>query len=90
MSTKPVAQAKTETNTDPRNPDFVVRARTGPSRKDWATVGVAWNRNNGEGISVKLNSIPIGGSWDGVLKVLPALAPFEDDSEGDLLEDSQR
>ena len=88
MSNKALAQTKLESSNDPRNPDYVVRARTGPAHKDWSTVGVAWNRNNGEGISVKLNSIPIGGSWDGILKVLPALAPYEDDSQGDLLEET--
>ena len=88
MSNKALPQTKPESSNDPRNPDYVVRARTGPARKDWSTVGVAWNSNNGEGISVKLNSIPIGGSWDGILKALPALASDEDDSQGDALEET--
>jgi len=63
-----------------RQPDFVVRAKTGPGRKDWATLGYAWRRDNGEGISVKLNSLPIGDHWNGTLKLLP---PFEEDSGDD-------
>ena len=60
-----------------RDPDYVVRAKTGPSARDWTTLGYAWNRDRGEGISVKLNALPIGTEWNGVLKLLPPLA--EDD-----------
>lgn len=68
-----------------RQPDFVVRAKTGPGRKDWSTVGSAWNRDNGEGISVKLHSIPIGPNWNGVLKLLqPYAADEAGDRQGDV------
>ncbi len=63
-----------------RQPDYVVRAKTGPGRKEWSTVGSAWNRDNGEGISVKLHSMPIGPHWNGVLKLLP---PYAADESGD-------
>lgn len=53
-----------------RDPDYTVRARNG---RGWMQVGVAWNRTNGKGLSIKLNSVPVG--FDGVLKVLP---PLED------------
>jgi hypothetical protein len=62
---------------DSRPPDYVVRAKTGPGNKEWSTVGSAWNRDNGEGISVKLNAIPIGEHWKGVLKLLPPYAADE-------------
>ena len=62
---------------DARVPDYVVRAKTGPGNKEWSTVGSAWNRDNGEGISVKLNAIPIGEHWKGVLKLLPPYAADE-------------
>ena len=60
-----------------RPPDYVVRAKTGPGNKEWSTVGSAWNRDSGEGISVKLNAIPIGEHWKGVLKLLPPYAADE-------------
>ena len=65
---------------EPRQPDFVVRAKTGPGTKDWATVGYAWRREHGEGFSVKLNTVPIGNFWDGKLKLLP---PFDDEAAGE-------
>jgi len=63
-----------------RQPEFVVRAKTGPGRKDWATIGYAWRRESGEGFSIKLNTMPIGNYWNGVLKLLP---PYTDDDAGD-------
>ena len=54
-----------------RQPDFVVRAKTGPGSREWSTVGSAWKRDNGEGFTVKLNAMPIGSHWNGVLKILP-------------------
>ena len=63
-----------------RQPEFVVRAKTGPGRKDWATLGYAWRREHGEGFSIKLNTVPIGNHWNGVLKLLP---PFVDDDPED-------
>ena len=65
---------------DNRQPDYVVRAKTGPGRKEWSTVGSAWKRDNGEGISVKLHSMPIGPHWNGVLKLLP---PYVADDPSD-------
>ena len=87
MSEKTAGTIKGKTGFAPRDPDYVVRAKTGNGNRDWSTVGVAWNCNNNEGVSIKLNSIPIGGNWDGVLKVLPALAPYDDDTQGDMLQD---
>ena len=63
---------------EPRDPDFVVRVKTGPTRRSWATIGYAWKRENGEGFSVKLNALPIGSDWGGVLKLLP---PYMEDGE---------
>ena len=61
-----------------RKPDFIVRAKTGPGFKEWASIGLAWKRQRGEGYSIKLNTMPIGNHWNGVLKLLP---PFADDSD---------
>jgi hypothetical protein len=63
-----------------RQPDFVVRAKTGPGRRDWATLGYAWRRERGEGFSIKLNTMPIGDHWNGVLKLLP---PYEAEADGE-------
>jgi hypothetical protein len=65
-----------------RQPEFVVRAKTGPGRKDWATIGYAWRRDSGEGFSIKLNTMPIGNYWNGVLKLLPPLADDGGDDPG--------
>ena len=66
---------------DANQPDFVVRAKTGPGRKEWATIGYAWRRENGEGYSIKLNTMPIGNHWNGVLKLLPPYVE-EDPDDG--------
>ena len=43
------------------------------NRGRWVTVGVAFERKNGEeGFSVKLNTLPVG-QWDGTLILLPPL-----------------
>jgi hypothetical protein len=63
-----------------RQPDFVVRAKTGPGGKDWSTIGYGWNRDRGEGLSVKLHSLPIGDDWKGNLKLLP---PYVEDDGDD-------
>ena len=70
-------QRKTD---DSRQPDFVVRAKTGPGHKEWATIGYAWKRERGEGFSIKLNTMPIGNHWNGVLKLLP---PYVEDDGDD-------
>jgi hypothetical protein len=66
-----------------RDPDFVVRVRTGPARRQWATIGYAWARE-GEGFSVKLNCLPIGSEWNGVLKLLPPYGADEDVQDDDV------
>lgn len=78
-ATEQTAQRK-EANSRTRQPDYVVRVKTGPGHKDWSTVGSAWKRDKGEGVSVKLHSIPIGPHWNGVLKLLP---PYADDDPSD-------
>ena len=70
-----------ERRSDGRQPDYVVRAKTGPGRKEWATIGYAWKRESGEGFSVKLNTMPLGNHWNGVLKLLPPYAEEEGDSD---------
>ena len=35
-----------------------------------------WRRERGEGFSIKLNALPIGTEWGGVLKLLP---PFNEE-----------
>ncbi len=74
MSTTEQAPRASRRQMENRQPDFVVRAKTGPGRKEWSTVGSAWKRDNGEGFSIKLHSIPIGPHWNGVLKLLPPYA----------------
>ena len=80
MSTIETDVKQSRKKMDTRQPDFVVRAKTGPGSKEWSTVGSAWKRDKGEGFSVKLNAIPIGEHWKGVLKLLPPYV--EDDSDG--------
>jgi len=63
-----------------REVKFVVRAPDSNNRGRWVTVGVAFERKNGEeGFSVKLNSLPLG-NWDGALILLP---PFVPEGEGE-------
>jgi hypothetical protein len=58
-----------------REVKYVVRAPDSNNRGKWVTVGVAFERKNGEdGFSVKLNTLPVGG-WDGTLILLPPLVP---------------
>jgi len=72
----PAAKARRpKRNTEPT---FVVRAKSGPNSNAWVTLGYAWARENGEGYSVKLNALPIGNEWNGVLKLLP---PYEAEAE---------
>ncbi len=40
--------------------------------------GNAWARESGEGFSVKLNAIPIGTAWNGILKLLPPFVAEDD------------
>jgi hypothetical protein len=80
MSVSERASARTRPRDEPRQPDFVVRAKTGPGNKEWATIGYAWRRERGEGFSIKLNTMPIGNHWNGVLKLLP---PYVEDDGGE-------
>ena len=80
MSAVDKVKEPTRRKSEGRPPDYVVRAKTGPGNKEWSTVGSAWKRDNGEGFSVKLNAIPIGEHWKGVLKLLP---PYSDDAGDD-------
>ena len=75
---------KAKRNTEPA---FVVRAKCGPSSNAWVTLGFAWARENGEGYSVKLNALPIGNEWNGVLKLLP---PYEGGGGGQCAERRMR
>ena len=62
-----------------RQPVFVARARQADSNA-WLTIGVAWERKNGEpGYSVKLNALPF--NFDGTFVLLPPL------TDGDLPSD---
>jgi hypothetical protein len=56
-----------------RKPAFVARAKIG---NGWITIGAAWELRNGEGFSVKLNSIPVGG-WEGQFVLIE---PFQADT----------
>ncbi len=59
---------------DKREVKYVVRAPDSAKRGRWVTVGVAFERKNGEeGFSVKLNTLPVG-AWDGTLILLPPFA----------------
>jgi hypothetical protein len=62
-----------------REVKFVVRAPDSNNRGRWVTVGVAFERKNGEeGFSVKLNTLPVG-QWDGTLILLPPLVQDGDE-----------
>jgi hypothetical protein len=64
---------------DKREIDFFVRAKTGPGRKDWTTIGVAFTRRGGEpGFTVKLNTLPISKDWDGSLVLVPPMVAEEE------------
>ena len=76
----PVGQRNTRTRAEEeRQPKFVVRAPDSTKRGRWVTVGYAWDLRNGDGFSVKLNTVPVG-AWDGALVLLP---PFQEDGEFD-------
>jgi hypothetical protein len=67
---------------DKREVEFYVRAKTGPGKRDWTTIGVALKRRNDEpGYSVKLNTLPISKDWDGGLILVP---PFQEEAGGPL------
>ena len=82
MSVTERSSPRQQARDDARQPEFVVRAKTGPGRKEWATIGYAWRRERGEGFSIKLNTMPIGNHWNGVLKLLPPYVEDEGDDPG--------
>ena len=71
----PDQSVKTARSQEKREVKYVVRAPDSNNRGKWVTVGVAFERKNGEdGFSVKLNTLPVG-DWDGTLILLPPLVP---------------
>lgn len=65
---------------DKREVDYYVRAKTGPGRRDWTTIGVAFTRRNNEpGFTIKLNTLPIDKNWNGSLILVPPLVEEADD-----------
>ena len=81
MSVTERSPTRQQARDDTRQP-FVVRAKTGPGRKEWATIGYAWRRERGERFSIKLNTMPIGNHWNGVLKLLPPYVEDDGDDAG--------
>ena len=64
---------------DRREVEFYVRAKTGPGKRDWTTVGVALKRRNDQpGYSIKLNTLPISKDWDGGLVLVP---PYQEEAD---------
>jgi len=64
---------------DRREVEYYVRAKTGPGKRDWTTIGVALKRRNDQpGFSVKLNTLPISKDWDGGLVLVP---PYQEEDE---------
>jgi hypothetical protein len=80
MSTIETTSSRQVRRSEGRQPDYVVRAKTGPGRQEWSTVGSAWKRDNGDGLTVKLNAMPIGSHWNGTLKLLP---PYVEEDTAD-------
>jgi hypothetical protein len=62
-----------------REVDYFVRAKTGPGRRDWTTLGVAFKRRNDEpGFTIKLNTLPISKDWDGSLVLVQPMVAEEE------------
>jgi len=75
------ASANARRGEEKREVDFFVRAKTGPGRRDWTTIGVAFTRRGGEpGFTVKLNTLPIDKNWNGSLILVP---PFVEEVDED-------
>jgi len=73
------ANARRGREEDKREVEFYVRAKTGPGKRDWTTIGVALKRRNDEpGFSVKLNTLPISKDWDGGLILVP---PYQEEAD---------
>lgn len=65
MATKTVAK-KEEPKVEKRQPDYVVRCKQSPDSEYWLTIGAGWTakfKDGTEGISLKINSQPVG--WNG-------------------------
>ena len=75
-------RAKARPREDRREVSFFVRAKVGPGNRDWAGVGVAFERRNHEpGYTLKLNTLPIDKEWNGTLVLVPPFADGEDISD---------
>jgi hypothetical protein len=76
------AETRRGRDDDKREVDYYVRAKTGPGRKDWTTIGVAFRRRNDEpGFTVKLNTLPIDKNWNGSLVLVPPFVEEIDDDQ---------
>jgi hypothetical protein len=74
------ANARRGREEEKREVDYYVRAKTGPGRRDWTTIGVAFTRRGGEpGFTVKLNTLPIDKNWNGSLILVPPLVEDADE-----------
>ena len=79
ISERASANARRGREEEKREVDFYVRAKTGPGRKDWTTIGVAFKRRNDQlGFTIKLNTLPISKEWDGGLVLVP---PYEEETD---------
>lgn len=64
-----------------RTPDYIVRAPDPHKRGRWVTLGAAWEKPMRDGqvcYSVRLNTLPVGNTWDGTLMLVP---PFDNEDE---------
>jgi hypothetical protein len=67
---------------DRREVEYYVRAKTGPGKRDWTTIGVALKRRSDQpGFSIKLNTLPISKDWDGGLVLVP---PYQEETDDPL------
>lgn len=80
ISERASASARRGRDEEKREVDYFVRAKTGPGRRDWTTIGVAFTRRNGEpGFTLKLNTLPISKDWDGSMVLVPPLVDEVDE-----------
>jgi hypothetical protein len=78
MDNRTAPSARRGREEERREVEFYVRAKTGPGKRDWTTIGVALKRRNDEpGFSIKLNTLPISKDWDGGLVLVP---PYQESS----------
>lgn len=79
------ATARRGREEDKREVEFYVRAKTGPGKRDWTTIGVAFARRNNEpGFTVKLNTLPISKDWDGGLVLVP---PYQEGTDEPIVDE---